>query len=78
MMILLRVVLLLLSTRLGSLVFCGRQCLEDKWPFLNRSVEKREKVVQMWFKEHRLFFVPIRVAFIHFSSSCAFSFSYLG
>ncbi|KAE8670564.1 Long-chain-alcohol oxidase FAO1 [Hibiscus syriacus] len=75
-LILLRAVLMLLSTRLGTLLLCGRHCLGHKWPFITRfsciPLEKREKILQMWFKEHRLLFTPVRVAFIYFKVMCLF------
>ncbi|KAE8660078.1 Long-chain-alcohol oxidase FAO1 [Hibiscus syriacus] len=75
-LILLRAVLMILSTRVGTLLLCGRHCLGDKWPFINRfsciTVEKREKIIQMWFKEHRFLFTPIRVAFVFFKVMCLY------
>ncbi|XWS53785.1 hypothetical protein CRYUN_Cryun10bG0030200 [Craigia yunnanensis] len=73
---LVRVVLLLLSTRLGTLLLCGSLCLGDKWPYINyfscMPLEKREKVLQSWFK-HRLFTL-IRIAFIYLKVACLFIF----
>ncbi|XWS08762.1 hypothetical protein CRYUN_Cryun40dG0028700 [Craigia yunnanensis] len=73
---LVRVVLLLLSTRLGTLLLCGSLCLGDKWPYINyfscMPLEKREKVLQRWFK-HWLFTL-IRVAFIYFKVFCLYAF----
>ncbi|PIN14303.1 Long-chain-alcohol oxidase [Handroanthus impetiginosus] len=64
--ILLRTVLWILSTRIGTLLICGSACFGKKWPYLNRfceiSLEKREKVVQKWFKNWLL--TPIRLAFV--------------
>ncbi|GMI69862.1 ARABIDOPSIS FATTY ALCOHOL OXIDASE 3, fatty alcohol oxidase 3 [Hibiscus trionum] len=74
--ILVRVVLMLLSTRLGTLLLCGRHCLVHKWPFVHRfcrmPVEKREKVMQSWLKMNRLIFTPIRLAFIYFKVMCLY------
>ncbi|XP_027348170.1 long-chain-alcohol oxidase FAO1-like [Abrus precatorius] len=74
--ILIRVVLWLLATRLGTLLFCGLLCLGGKWPFINNfsniSLEKREKVVQRWLK-HR-FLTPIRLAFAYIKVLCLFVF----
>ncbi|WVZ02496.1 hypothetical protein V8G54_023302 [Vigna mungo] len=66
-LILVRVVLWLLATRLGTLLLCGFLCLGEKWPYINNfsnmSLEKREKVMQHWLK-HR-FLTPIRLAFAY-------------
>ena len=73
---LVRVVLLLLSTRLGTLLLCGSLCLADKWPYINyfscMPLEQREKVLQSWFK-HCLF-TPIRIAFIYLKVVCLYTF----
>lgn len=64
--ILVRLVLTILSTRLGTLLLCGSLSFGDKWPFINTfsqiSLEKREKVIQRWFKHWLL--TPIRLAFV--------------
>ncbi|CAL5347464.1 unnamed protein product [Camellia sinensis] len=74
--ILLRVVLTILSTRLGTLLLCGSLCFGDKWPFINKfshiSVEKREKVIQKWLKHW--FLTPIRVAFVFLKFLCLYVF----
>ncbi|KAL5781666.1 hypothetical protein ACOSP7_006695 [Xanthoceras sorbifolium] len=74
--ILVRLVLLLLSTRLGTLLLCGSLCLDDKWPFINNfsriSSEKRERILQKWFKS--CFFTPIRVVFVYIRLVCLFVF----
>ncbi|KAE8717663.1 Long-chain-alcohol oxidase FAO2 [Hibiscus syriacus] len=63
---LVRIVLLLLSSGIGTLLLCGRHCLGGKWPYINRfssiPVAKREQVIQSWLK-HRIF-TPIRSAFV--------------
>lgn len=73
---LIRVVLWLLATRLGTLLLCGFLCLSKEWPFVNKfssmSLDKREKIVQRWLK-HR-FLTPIRVAFGYIKVLCHFVF----
>uniref|UniRef100_A0A7N0UUF2 Long-chain-alcohol oxidase n=2 Tax=Kalanchoe fedtschenkoi TaxID=63787 RepID=A0A7N0UUF2_KALFE len=63
--ILVRLVLWLLSTRIGTVLLCGTLCLGRKWPFLCRfadmPVVQREKVLQWWTRQR--FLTPIRVAF---------------
>ncbi|KAL2328003.1 hypothetical protein Fmac_021430 [Flemingia macrophylla] len=74
--ILIRVVLWLLATRLGTFMLCGFLCLGEKWPFINNfsniSLEKREKVMQKWLN-HR-FLSPIRLAFAYIKVLCLFVF----
>ncbi|CAJ1978758.1 unnamed protein product [Sphenostylis stenocarpa] len=74
--ILVRVILWLLATRLGTLLICGFLCLGEKWPYINNfsniSLEKREKIMQKWLK-HR-FLTPIRLAFAYIKVLCLFVF----
>ncbi|XP_004296386.1 PREDICTED: long-chain-alcohol oxidase FAO1 isoform X1 [Fragaria vesca subsp. vesca] len=74
--ILVRVVLWILSTRLGSLLLCGSLCLGDKWPFIHKfsclPLEKRERVLQWWFRHW--FLTPIRLAFLYIKILCVFTF----
>ena len=74
--ILVRVVLIILSTRLGTLLLCGSLSFSDKWPFINNfssiSLEKREKILQRWFR-HRLL-TPIRLAFVYIKFLCLYAF----
>ncbi|KAL3812454.1 hypothetical protein ACJIZ3_013722 [Penstemon smallii] len=60
------VLLKVLSTRVGTFLICGSLCFGEKWPYLNKfseiSLEKREKVVQKWFKNWLL--TPVRLAFV--------------
>ncbi|MED6219642.1 long chain fatty acid oxidase [Stylosanthes scabra] len=74
--ILIRVILWLLATRLGTMLLCGSLCFSDKWPFIynfsNMPLEKREKVVQKWLK-HR-FLTPIRLAFAYIKVLCSYCF----
>ncbi|KAK7391713.1 hypothetical protein VNO78_20132 [Psophocarpus tetragonolobus] len=75
-LILLRVILWLLSTRLGTLLLCGTLCLTKKWPFINNfsniCLDNREKVLQKWFM-HR-FLTPIRLVFVYIKVLCLFVF----
>ncbi|XP_019057551.1 PREDICTED: long-chain-alcohol oxidase FAO3-like isoform X2 [Tarenaya hassleriana] len=71
-----RLVLLLLSSRLGTLVLCGTHCLVTNWPFVERfgslSLEKRERVLQKWFRNKLL--AAIRVAFVYIKVTFLFCF----
>ncbi|KAK1379768.1 Long-chain-alcohol oxidase [Heracleum sosnowskyi] len=61
-----RLVVRILSTRLGTFLLCGFLCVDNKWPYLNKfsslSLQKREQVVQKWYKNWLL--TPIRLGFI--------------
>ncbi|KAM0004147.1 putative long-chain-alcohol oxidase [Helianthus debilis subsp. tardiflorus] len=71
-----RLVLKLLSTRLGTLFVAGSLCLSHQWPYINKFSEiplhKREKIVQKWFKHS--FLTPIRLGFVFIKSLCLFVF----
>ncbi|KDP40361.1 hypothetical protein JCGZ_02359 [Jatropha curcas] len=75
-LILVRLVLLALSTRLGTLLLCGSLCFGEKWPYLNTfssiSLDKREKIMQKWFKNR--FFTPIRLVFQLIKVGCLYTF----
>ncbi|KAH6809029.1 fatty alcohol oxidase 3 [Perilla frutescens var. frutescens] len=64
--ILVRALLKILSTRIGTLFICGSLSLGREWPYLKKfseiSLEKREKVVQIWLRHWLL--TPIRLAFV--------------
>ncbi|KAA8548845.1 hypothetical protein F0562_000529 [Nyssa sinensis] len=74
--ILVKVLLRVLSTRWGTLLLCGSLCFGDKWPFINKfshiSPDKREKVIQKWFKHWLL--TPIRLGFVLIKFLCLYSF----
>ncbi|WVY96243.1 hypothetical protein V8G54_028394, partial [Vigna mungo] len=75
-LIFVRLILWMLSTRLGTLLLCGSLCLSKKWPYIynfsNISLDNREKVLQKWFK-HR-FLTPVRLAFLYVKVLCFFVF----
>ena len=74
--ILVRVILGALGTRLGTLLLCGPLCLSNKWPFVfnfsSLSLEKREKILQWWFR-HR-FLTPIRAAVLYIKALSLYNF----
>ncbi|KAK7396447.1 hypothetical protein VNO78_17463 [Psophocarpus tetragonolobus] len=59
-------VLWMLSFRLGTLLICGRLCLDRKWPFILKfseiSLEKREEILRNWTREKS--WVPLRILFV--------------
>ncbi|KAF7153796.1 hypothetical protein RHSIM_Rhsim01G0091000 [Rhododendron simsii] len=75
--ILVRVVLTIISTRLGTLLLCGSLCFGDRWPFINKfsqiSLEKRERIIQRWFRHYWLF-TPIRLVFVLIKILCLYVF----
>ncbi|CAI9762735.1 unnamed protein product [Fraxinus pennsylvanica] len=74
--LLVRGLLKILSTRLGTLLICGTLCFDNKWPYMNKfsciSLQKRETVIQYWFKNWLL--TPIRIAFVFIKILCLFVF----
>ncbi|XP_042514264.1 long-chain-alcohol oxidase FAO2 [Macadamia integrifolia] len=73
---LVRIVLWLLSTRLGTLLLCGMLCFGSKWPFIHKfseiSLQNRELVLKKWSKER--FLVPLRGVFMIVKVFCFFTF----
>ncbi|KAM3356642.1 long-chain-alcohol oxidase FAO1 [Capsicum galapagoense] len=66
----------ILSTRIGTLLICGLFCFGKSWPYINKfsdiPLEKREIVVQKWFKNRYL--TPIRLAFVFIKFLCLYVF----
>ncbi|KAK4356991.1 hypothetical protein RND71_022601 [Anisodus tanguticus] len=66
----------ILSTRIGTLLLCGLFCVSKSWPYINKfsdiPLEKREIVLQKWFKNR--FLTPIRVAFLFIKFLCLYVF----
>ncbi|KAM7259571.1 hypothetical protein ACFE04_015312 [Oxalis oulophora] len=71
-----RLILWVLYTRIGTLLLSGSMCFTMKWPFINNfsqmPLDKREFVVQKWLK-HSLF-TPIRLAFVYVKVICLYLF----
>ncbi|KAL8140397.1 hypothetical protein V2J09_006418 [Rumex salicifolius] len=72
---LVKIVLKLLSTRLGTLLLCGFVCLDRSWPFVHNfseiSLDKREQILQRWSKESR--WTPLRITFALLKVACFFA-----
>lgn len=77
-LVLVKIVLWLLSTRLGTLVLCGTLSLHRGFPFINKfsdmSLDKREEVLKRWtkgkcFKTLRMVFLMVKIIcfFVFFS-----------
>ncbi|KAM0949323.1 putative long-chain-alcohol oxidase [Dioscorea sansibarensis] len=77
-LVLVKLVLWLLSTRLGTLVLCGTLSLHRGFPFINKfsdmSLDKREEVLKRWtkgkcFKTLRIVFLMVKIIcfFVFFS-----------
>ncbi|OAY85848.1 Long-chain-alcohol oxidase FAO2 [Ananas comosus] len=73
---LVRIVLWILSTRIGTLLLCGSLCLRRGFPFVNKfadmPLKKREEVLQRWNRE--TFFFPLRLAFVVVKILCVYIF----
>jgi len=74
--VLVRAILWLLSTRIGTLLLCGSVCLGKEWPFITQfkhlPIERREKVLQNWSSSR--FFSPIRLVFYLLKTLCLYFF----
>lgn len=71
-----RMVLKLLSTRIGTLLLCGSLCFDGNFPFVrtfsHMSLENREKVLQRWSKAKYIRY--FRAVFVLFKIMCLFTF----
>ncbi|KAL8171413.1 hypothetical protein V2J09_023217 [Rumex salicifolius] len=75
-MLLVRVVLWILSTRIGTLLLCGSLCFGKQSPFITKfshlPTERREEILQRWSRSKYMFFLR---AFFYFAKSlCLFVF----
>ncbi|XP_021281421.1 long-chain-alcohol oxidase FAO2-like [Herrania umbratica] len=71
-----KLVLTLVSFRLGTLLLCGWDCCDWKWPFIHKfseiPVERREKILFKWSRKvHPL---PLRAVFALIKTYCLFIF----
>jgi long-chain-alcohol oxidase len=64
--LLMRVVLWILSTKVGTLALCGWLCISGRFPYVSKfadmPVERREEVLKRWNKARWLF--PLKVTFV--------------
>ncbi|KAF1002761.1 hypothetical protein AG4045_001021 [Apium graveolens] len=71
-----RLVVRILCSRLGTFLLCGSLCIGDKVPYMKEfsrmSLEKRERVVQKWLRNR--FLTPIRLGFIFIKLLCVLLF----
>lgn len=62
----LRIILMILSFRFGTLLLCGSLCLDKSWPFVLKfseiSLDRREEILRKWSKQSG-FFLPFRITF---------------
>ncbi|KAM0863624.1 hypothetical protein ACQ4PT_044468 [Festuca glaucescens] len=73
---LVRTLLWLLGTRLGTLALCGARCLSPRFPFVRRfaemPVERREDALRRWSREK--VFPPLRLFFLLLKVFCLYVF----
>ncbi|KAK8631048.1 hypothetical protein V6N13_079813 [Hibiscus sabdariffa] len=72
-----KVVLTVVSFRLGTLLLCGWDCCDWKWPFIHNfselPVERREKILMKWSGNGR-HPLPLRAVFALIKTYCLFIF----
>ncbi|XP_038888257.1 long-chain-alcohol oxidase FAO2-like [Benincasa hispida] len=75
---LVKLVLRLLSFRIGTLLLCGNVCFDWRWPFILKfseiSVEKREEILKNWSMAHQKYTVLLRMTFMIIKIFCCFKF----
>lgn len=73
---LVRLVLMLLASRIGTLILCGSACFSRNFPFLKKfhkiSLEKREQILKKWSQER--FLMPLRLVFLTLKIFCCLIF----
>ncbi|KAG0491730.1 hypothetical protein HPP92_004773 [Vanilla planifolia] len=71
-----RIVLWMLTFRLGTLLLCGSLSFSQKFPFINKysdvSTEKREEVLKKWCRGK--VYVPLRIMFLVVKTYCLYIF----
>ncbi|XP_050206793.1 long-chain-alcohol oxidase FAO2-like [Mercurialis annua] len=76
LVLLVKLLLKILSFRLGTLLLCGFMCLDWNWPFIHNfseiSLPKREQIIKKW-KTQKYFF-PLRVFFVAIKIFCLYVF----
>ncbi|XP_065861856.1 long-chain-alcohol oxidase FAO1 [Euphorbia lathyris] len=74
--IVVRFVLVMLSTRIGTFLLCGLLSIADKWPYINEfsgiSSDNKEKVIRRWLQNRYL--TPIRIVFLYLKVVCLYVF----
>ncbi|WCJ24080.1 Long-chain-alcohol oxidase FAO1 [Euphorbia peplus] len=74
--IMVRFVLVMLSTRIGTFLLCGFLSIGKKWPYINdfsgMSPENKEKVLRKWLQNW--FLTPIRIVFLYLKVVCLYVF----
>ncbi|KAJ0966510.1 hypothetical protein J5N97_023427 [Dioscorea zingiberensis] len=77
-LVLVRLVLWLLSTSLGTLILCGSLSFSGGFPFINKfsamPLQKREAVLNKWSKSKSKFLIPLRLFFLMVKIFCCYTF----
>lgn len=75
---LVKVVLRLLSFRIGTLLLCGTVCFDWRWPLILKfseiSLDKREQILKNWSMAHQKYTVLLRMVFMIIKVFCCFKF----
>lgn len=74
--VLVRIILWILATRVGTLALCGRRCVSGEFPYVRRfadmPVERREAALKRWNATRWL--VPLKIIFALIKVLCHFVF----